>query len=261
MKAGFLQFSPVFGRKKANFIKVVEMMKEKVCDLIVLPELFNTGYTFADREELIALAESAAWGETRDFIQSLAKEKNCLIAYGFAERENHTFYNTCGLMSATGMVGLYRKVHLFCREKELFASGNSGFSVFEYGGIKYGLMICFDWIFPEAARTLALKGAQVILHPANLVLPYCPDAMVTRAIENRVFIITTNRTGEEDRNGQVNRFIGKSQVVSPKAEILARADDEECVQVVEIEPSLALNKDVTPYNNVFADRRPELYFK
>ena len=143
----------------------------------------------------------------------------------------------------------------------MFAPGYSGFSVYEHGGVKYGLMICFDWIFPEAARTLALKGAQIILHPANLVLPYCPDAMVTRAVENRVFIITTNRIGDEERNGQVNRFIGKSQIVSPQAEILARADNEECVQVVEIEPSRALNKDVTPYNNVFSDRRPDLYFK
>jgi predicted amidohydrolase len=261
MKAGFLQFSPVFGLKKANFIKVAEMLKDVTCDLLVLPELFNTGYTFTSREELIELAESVTWGETRDFIQSLAREKNCLIAYGFAERENHTFYNSCGLMSAGGMVGTYRKAHLFCREKELFAPGNSGFNTVEHGGVKYGLMICFDWIYPEAARTLALKGAQVILHPSNLVLSFCPDAMVTRAIENRVFIITANRVGAEDRNGQANRFTGMSQVVSPKAEILVRAADEECVKVVEIEPESALNKDVTPYNNVFADRRPELYFK
>jgi predicted amidohydrolase len=261
MKAGFLQFSPVFGRKKTNFIKVAEMLRAVTCDLVVLPELFNTGYTFTDREELIALAESAAWGETRDFIQSLAQEKKCLIAYGFPERENHTFYNSCGLMSPSGLVGIYRKVHLFGREKELFAPGDTGFDVFEYEGVKYGLMICFDWIYPEAARTLALKGAQVILHPANLVLPYCPDAMVTRAIENRVFIITANRIGNEERKDQVNRFIGKSQVVSPQAEILVKAETEECVRVVEIEPGQALNKDVTPFNNVFADRRPDLYFK
>jgi predicted amidohydrolase len=261
MKAGFLQFNPIFGRKKTNFIKVAEMLKDVTCDLIVLPELFNTGYTFNDREELIALAESAEWGETRDFVQAQAREKNCLIAYGFAERENHMFYNSCSLMGPTGPVGLYRKVHLFCREKEFFAPGNTGFQVFEYGGVKYGLMICFDWIYPEVARTLALKGAQVILHPSNLVLPYCPDAMVTRAIENRVFIITTNRVGTEERNGQANRFIGRSQVVSPKAEVLVRVETEECVRIVEIEPTLALNKDVTPYNNIFTDRRQDLYFK
>ena len=261
MKAGFLQFSPVFGEKRANLDRVEGMMRNTRCDLIVLPELFNTGYTFTNREELIALAESGERGETLERMHALARARNCLIAYGFAERENHTFYNTCALVGPDGLIGRYRKVHLFCREKEFFAPGDAGFPVYEHGGVKYGLMVCFDWIYPEACRTLALKGAQVVVHPSNLVLPYCPDAMVTRAIENRVFIITTNRIGTEERGGQRNRFIGRSQVVTPKAEILVRAGEEECVRVVEFDPALALNKDVTPYNNVFADRRPELYFK
>jgi len=72
------------------------------------------------------------------------------------------------------------------------------------------MMICFDWFFPESARTLALKGAQLILHPSNLVMPYCQDAMITRSIENRVFSITSNRIGRE---GGYN-FTGKSQIVS-----------------------------------------------
>lgn len=261
MKVGFLQFSPVFGDKQSNLDRVAAMMRNLECDLMVLPELFNTGYTFTDREELTALAEPFDRGPTHDWALSQAKTHKCLIAYGFAERENHTFYNTCGLIGPDGLIGHYRKIHLFCREKEFFAPGETGFPVFEYHGVKYGLMICFDWIFPEACRTLALKGAQIIVHPANLVLPYCPDAMVTRAIENRVFIITTNRSGEEERGGQRNRFIGRSQVVSPRAEILVRAGEEECRRVVEIDPSLALNKEVTPYNNIFDDRRPELYFR
>ncbi len=259
MKVGFLQFCPVFGDKRANLERVAAMMLGVSCDFFVLPELFSTGYTFAHRDELFALAEPLRDGETVARMATMAMSGKCLIAFGFAERDNQAVYNTCVLMGPEGVIGQYRKVHLFGREKEIFTPGNAGFSVYEYRGVKYGLMVCFDWIFPEACRTLALKGAQIIAHPSNLVLPYCPEAMVTRAIENRVFIITANRIGIEEHGGQRHRFIGRSQVVSPQAEILIRAAEEECCQVVEIDPLLALNKKVTPYNNIFDDRRPELY--
>jgi predicted amidohydrolase len=123
------------------------------------------------------------------------------------------------------------------------------------------MLICFDWIFPETMRTLALKGAQVILHAANLVMPYCPDAMVTRALENRVFIVTADRIGEEKRNGKEYKFVGKSQIVAPNGEVLIRAEDEECVKIVDIDPVIALDKKVNDFNDLFADRREDLYFK
>jgi len=262
MKIGVLQFNPLFGEKEKNFEKVKIMLKGTTADIIVLPELFNTGYTFLNKDELARLAEPAADGETFNFMSSLAKETGCCFAYGFAEKNNDAFYNSSALVSPSGMIGVYRKMHLYFEEKKFFKPGNRGFPIFEYKGIKVGMLVCFDWIYPEAMRTLALKGAQIILHSANLVMPYCPDAHKTRALENRVYIALANRIGEEKRNGKNFKFIGQSEVVSPEGEILIRADDdEECVKVCEIKPETALNKKLNRYNDLLADRRKEFYFK
>jgi predicted amidohydrolase len=122
-------------------------------------------------------------------------------------------------------------------------------------------MVCFDWFYPEAARTLALKGADILCHPSNLVLPFCPDGMVTRCLENRVFSITANRIGAEARGGKKPlTFIGTSEVVTPNGRVLERAPrDQDAVAVVEIDPSEARNKALNPYNDLLADRRPALY--
>ena len=165
------------------------------------------------------------------------------------------------LISPDGLIGVYRKAHLFFEEKKFFQPGDTGFHIFEYKNVKLGMLICFDWIYPEAMRTLSIKGAQIILHPANLVTPYCPDAMITRALENRVFIILANRCGEEERNGKNNKFIGQSEVVSPQGKILVRVGQEECVKIVDIDPSLALNKKFNQYNDLLIDRREHLYFR
>ena len=255
-----MQFEPIFGEKKRNLGAVNELLKDVNADLIVLPELFNTGYTFVNKSELAELAETKT-GETADFINSLAKEKNCWFAYGYAEKDKNFFYDSIALMAPHGLIGTYRKAHLFGEEKFFFQPGDTGFPIFAYHGVKLGMLICFDWIYPEATRTLALKGAQVILHTANLVLPYCPDALITRAIENRVFIVMADRIGKERRPGKENKFIGKSQIVSPRGEILIRVNDEACAKVVDINPDLALDKKATPYNDIFAERREDLYFK
>jgi predicted amidohydrolase len=123
-------------------------------------------------------------------------------------------------------------------------------------------MVCFDWIFPEAARTLALRGADIICHPSNLVMSYCQNAMFTRALENRVFTITANRTGK-DVNGE-NRieFTGESIIVSPKGEYISRASkDKEELVFVNIDPGLSRNKYISDKNNIFDDRRELFYYR
>lgn len=122
-------------------------------------------------------------------------------------------------------------------------------------------MICFDWFFPEVARSLALAGAEIIAHPANLILPYCPDAMVTRCIENRVFAITANRIGSEQRGGKRRlTCIGRSEVVDPKGRILRRApSDKDSLEIVEINPHEARNKKISPRNHLFRDRRTQFF--
>ena len=247
--------------KKQNFEKVRKLLRHITADIVVLPELFNTGYAFLNKGELSELAEPTDAGETYDFIVSLAQEMNCCFAYGFAEKCDSAYYNSSALISPTGRVGLYRKAHLYNKEKELFQHGDTHFNVHEYKGVKVGMLICFDWIYPEAMRTLALKGAQIILHPANLVMSYCPDANITRAIENHIFIITANRIGEEERGDSKYTFIGKSEIISPNGDILVRAKEEECVKICTVDPSLALNKKINEHNDLLKDRREDLYFK
>jgi len=123
------------------------------------------------------------------------------------------------------------------------------------------MMICFDWQFPESARSLALRGAQIICHPSNLVLPWCQEAMKTRSLENRVFSITSNRTGTEINGEYKQYFTGKSQILGTKGEILIRMNDtEEGIYSVVIDPELASDKKVSEVNSVFADRRPSMYY-
>ncbi|MEO0205380.1 MAG: nitrilase-related carbon-nitrogen hydrolase, partial [candidate division WOR-3 bacterium] len=172
MKIGLVQFSPVFGEKETNFECEENLLNSISADLIVLPELFNTGYLFLDKEELRSLAEPAEKGPTYEFISGLCKQKKCAIAYGFAEEKGNAIYNSAILMSPEGIVGLYRKTHLFFEEWFIFTPGNLPYQVFEYRGVKIGMLICFDYIYPEAMRTLALKGAQIVILPANLVLHF-----------------------------------------------------------------------------------------
>jgi|UniRef100_A0A7V3RI05 predicted amidohydrolase len=260
MRVGFIQFSPLFGEKKKNFKKVMNLVEDLNADLIVLPELFNTGYLFLNKQELVELAESPGKGETHDFILQLCNKKNCGIIYGFAEKCGDNFYNSVIFMAPEGIIGHYRKTHLFFEEWFFFTPGDLPYNIFEYKGVKIGMLICFDYIYPEAMRTLALKGAQIVTLSANLVLQFCPDAMVTRSIENRIFTILADRTGIEERGGKMLKFIGKSQIVGPDGEILVRVGEKECGIVVDINPELALDKRVTPHNDIFAQRRPELYF-
>ena len=165
------------------------------------------------------------------------------------------------LVGPGGFISVYRKAHLYSNEKRLFTPGNTPFEVHDIGKARVGMMICFDWLFPEAARTLALKGADIICHPSNLVLPHCPQAMITRCLENRVFAVTANRVGSEARVGKERlRFIGKSQIVSPSGEVLIRASGTRpAVSVVEIDPKEARKKNINPKNDVLGDRREKLY--
>ena len=121
-------------------------------------------------------------------------------------------------------------------------------------------MICFDWRFPEVMRTLTLRGAQIVAHPSNLVLPFCQAAMVTRCLENTVFAATANRIGTEDRDGRSVSFTGRSVIMGTQGEHLASGSISSAdVLTVEIDPKLADSKTINPYNDTLATRRTEFY--
>ncbi|TLY35508.1 MAG: acyltransferase [Nitrospirae bacterium] len=260
MKVGYLQFNPVFGEVARNLDQVGERLAGLTCDLLVLPELFNTGYQFVSVDETRKLAEEIP-GPTTAWLGKLAARRRMHLVAGLAEREGDRLYNSAVLVGPSGVIGRYRKTHLFFEETIWFAPGETGFSVFDIGHARVGIMICFDWFYPESARTLALKGADIIAHPSNLVLPHCPDSMVTRCLENRVFAVTCNRIGSEERGGKKKlTYIGNSEVVAPNGKILQRAKpDQPELAMVEIDPLEARNKRINPYNDLLAGRRPDLY--
>jgi len=260
-KIGVCQFQPKLLDREYNLRKMVEMVSGAKADLLVFPELATSGYVFNDKKEVESMAENGASGETTKIFKKLSAENNCSYAVGFVERDDDKLFNSALLVNPNGEIFIYRKIHLFFEEKKWFAGGDIGFEVFPAkAGIKIGMMICFDWIFPEAARTLALKGAQIIVHPANLVLPWCQQAMITRSLENRVFSVTANRIGLEKNREKEMFFTGQSQVLSPKGEIIKRlSETEEKVFVAEIETELSKDKNITEFNNIFSDRKPEFY--
>ena len=260
MKVGFFQYSPIFGKPEKNLDLLSDNIRMvKSLDILVLPELALTGYTFEDSEEAYSLSEEVGGKLTGELI-SIAGGNNVTMAVGFLEREGKHLYNSSVLINGKGVVGVYRKVHLFREEKSIFKSGNTGFPVFSVGNVKVGLLVCFDWIFPEAARTLALKGADIILHSANLVLPFYQNAAVTRAMENRVFIVLANRNGVEERFGSRNEFTGESEIVEPGGRVILKTGKPDVgIFSIDIDPGEARDKKVTELNDVFQDRKPEFY--
>ncbi|HEY9074943.1 MAG TPA: nitrilase-related carbon-nitrogen hydrolase [Anaerolineaceae bacterium] len=261
IRAGFAQFAPRRYDVDANAAQVRRLLAGVKADLMVLPELANSGYLYARPEDIAPFSEPGdGSGPFLSALREMAGQMGGVIVSGFAEKAGQCLYNSAAAVSATGVLAVYRKTHLFGGEKDLFSPGDSGFQVLPLPAFTLGMMICFDWFFPESARTLALRGAQVLAHPANLVLPYCQQAMLTRSLENRVFTVTANRTGEETLGGQTLGFTGASQATDPRGSRLLQAPAEgECVQLCEFDPSLALDKRVTPQNDLFADCRPEMY--
>ncbi|MBI2412432.1 MAG: acyltransferase [Deltaproteobacteria bacterium] len=261
MKIGFLQTRPVFGEIKKNTENAAGEIERLDCDLIVLPELFSTGYQFRNKAELLKLSEEIDGGYAVGRLKDIAKKKNMHIVAGLAEKEGRRAYNSSVLIGPKGVVGLYRKAHLFWDERKIFTPGDRPLSVHKAGRARVGMMICFDWVFPEVARTLALLGADIICQPSNLVLPYCPEAMKTRSLENRVFSITANRVGTEERvAGKRLKFIGSSQIVAPNGAVLYRAGGWRVeARVVEVDPRDARRKKITPLNDIIKDRRVDLF--
>lgn len=259
MKVGYIQNSPVFGEKDINFAQIEELIKNVKADLIILPELFATGYTFISKEEAINLAEDGN-GITSHFLQKISQKTKAIVAGGFVEKEGSKTFNSAMLVSGDEVIGIYRKIHLYYKEKLWFSPGDQPFKIHEIDDVKIGMMICFDWIFPESIRSLALLGADIIAHPANLVLPYCQNAMITRCLENRIFVITANRIGTEKRGEDNFIFTGGSQIISARGEALSSAPVKEIYSdIVEIDINQARDKALNTYNDLFKDRRPSLY--
>ncbi|MEJ2294066.1 MAG: nitrilase-related carbon-nitrogen hydrolase [Candidatus Lokiarchaeota archaeon] len=259
MRVGYIQTSPIFGEKEKNFTQINNLVSNTKADILVLPELFATGYTFVSKREVANFSENTE-GITAIFLARLAKKTDALVIGGYIETSDKKIYNSAMIVSKEGVIGNYRKLHLYYKEKLWFSQGNLPLKIYKFKDFNIGVMICFDWFFPETMRSLALLGADIVAHPANLVLPYCQDAMVIRCLENKVYAITSNRIGIEKRGVDYFKFTGKSQITSYNGEILTSAPgDEIFIDITEIELENVRDKSINAYNHIFEDRRVEFY--
>jgi predicted amidohydrolase len=260
LRVGYYQYRPLFGKVQQNLTKVMQALHKVSVDILVLPELAFTGYHFQDRAEVLALAEDPQSSSTVASLADLCKRRDFYMVTGFAEKAGDKVYNSALLIGPDGLLHTYRKLHLFNNETLYFNPGDTPLSVQSVRGVKLGMMVCFDWAFPEVARILAIEGADILCHPSNLVLTYCQQAMLTRCLENKVFAITTNRYGADKRPHGELKFTGKSQIVAPGGKLLQRAvAQQDALFITKINPDEARNKNLTPRNSIFTDRRPEYY--
>lgn len=258
LNVAIIQFSPVLGHEDKTINKIGDFLSGlEDQDVIVLPELANSGYNFADKDQAYETSGEVEKSSFISFLHDFTVRNNNIIITGFNERiPSGKLFNSSVMINRGGIAGKYRKIHLFMNEKDYFEPGDLGLPVFEFNGYKAGMLICFDYLFPEVWRGLALKGADIIFHPSNLVTPYGHRVVALHSIVNRIFIVTANRTGTE---GELT-FRGNSLVTDPLGSKIAEgAADREQVIKVSFDPLRARDKMITARNHVFKDLRPEFY--
>ena len=261
------QIDPKMGDRDANLATIERLTREAAARnarLILFPECSLTGYGYVSLEEALADAESIP-GPTIERVSGLARELGIHIVFGMVEREGDRVFNAAPFVGPEGLIGVYRKTHLPFEVLDRFATpGDVGLPIFDTDLGRVGILICYDKRFPEPARVLALKGADIILHPTNLPPGGAPQPEFmyqSRAAENRVWILSADRIGIE----RGVRFIGRSMIVDPTGSRLAEGStDREELLVAEILPAAARQKDLVFDPGVyelhpFRDRRPELY--
>jgi predicted amidohydrolase len=239
----------------------LEIMREAVSEakradagLVIFPELILTGYNIGEAGWELA---EAADGPSAKRIVDMARSYGIAILYGYPERAGETLYNASQLIARNGdRLASYRKCQLSgAGERQLFAPGDEAIVV-ELEGLKLGLLICYDIEFPEAARLLALKGAELIAVASATPQPHDEIARIlvpARALENQVFVAFANRCGRE---GEL-AYTGGSCVIGPDGADIARAAGEECLLIAEIDTAeIARRRAKFGY---LADRRQDLY--
>ncbi|NOT35037.1 MAG: acyltransferase [Candidatus Eisenbacteria bacterium] len=260
LRVAFVQGRPSFGRTDENLERGLALAAPVAADLVVLPELWSTGYVFSSHAEVASLAEDAASGATARALKAAARRERRHYIAGFAEAARGGPFNSAMLVGPSGVKAVYRKLHLFERERHWFKPGNLALEVSRVGPARVGMLICFDWRFPEAARVLALAGADVIAHPSNLVFQHAQEAMRTRALENQLYVVTANRTGADVRPAGRVAFTGRSQLVDTWGRVMVRAGVRDSVaHAADCDLALARRKRLTSVTPLFANRRPEFY--
>jgi predicted amidohydrolase len=231
--------------------------------LSVFPEAILSGYGFKSVEEAWAHAEPLP-GPATEVLGADCRRLGVWVVFGLLERQGDRLYNACALVGPGGFQGRYRKAHLpFLGIDRYAAAGDTPFEVHDLGGLRIGINICYDAGFPEAARCLALAGADLILLPTNWPegAASTPKYLVpARALENHVYYAAVNRVGTE----RGFRFIGNSLIVNVHGDTLTAAGSGEEIIYADIDAAIARAKRIVFIPGQYevdriAHRRPELY--
>lgn len=266
-----------------NADRLVRTAAEQGAQVILLPELFETWYfcqekNYASYQLAVPLSENPAVLH----FQRVAKELGVVLPVSFFERDGNAFYNSVAVLDADGSIlGVYRKTHIpddhFYQEKFYFTPGNTGFRVWDTAYGRLGVGICWDQWFPEAARCMALSGAQLLLYPTAIgsepiiecdSMPHWRRCMQGHAAANVIPVIAANRIGEErvqpskDNNEQSSSlvFYGSSFLTDETGELVEGADrSREAVLLHHYD--LSAIEEMRLSWGLFRDRRPYMYGK
>ena len=262
------------GENIARAEKLVRQAAERGAQIVLLQELFETPYFPKDEDAShYELSTEPERNEAIAAMRSLARELEVVLPVSFFERANNAMFNTVAIVDADGEVlGSYRKSHIpdapGYSEKYYFNHGDTGFRVWQTRYARIGVAICWDQWFPEAARVMALKGAELLLYPTAIgsepdgtdcrALPHWQRVMQGHAAANLVPVVASNRIGSEQGKSCSLQFFGGSFISDHLGEKIAEADrDSEGVLVEEIDLRQA-ERDRLHWN-LFRDRRPDLY--
>ncbi len=242
MILGALQMNVIKDDKASNLDTVQRLIISPV-DLVVLPELFSTGYFFDSGDKLMEIAEEIPNGYTTDRLTEIAKAANCHLVGAIVEKEEGKLYITAVLAGPNGYVGKQRKRHLTDHETKYFTPGDSS-EVFNILDCRVGMLICFEGWFPESSRELTVRGAQIICHSMLTCQQKTMDIMRVRAIENKVFMVVANSISTEMFDNNSITFRGDSRVIDFNGNILINAGKEEKLISAEVDEKAASLKDL-----------------
>ena len=254
-------------------IHLIEKAAEQGANIILLQELFQTPYFCIQYdEEIFKLAQTFENNKILDEMSKIAKDLNVVLPISFFEKDNNAYFNSIAVINADGnILGKYRKSHIpdgpGYLEKYYFNPGNTGFKVWETKFGKIGIGICWDQWFPEAARIMALKGAEILFYPTaigdEIMSEYDSSSAWQRVMQghaaaNIVPVVASNRIGAETLKDQTNGFYGKSFICDRTGNIISEASkDKEEIIIAEID--IEENHLFRRNWGLFRDRRVDLY--
>jgi predicted amidohydrolase len=277
-KIAAVQMDCAFADKTKNLDTIrarLREAKQNGAQLVIFPECALTGYCFESKDEAAVHAEPIPGPSTQLLAADCANLRVCAVV-GLLESvssppgrgvggEDLQLFNACTLISPSGVVANYRKIHLpFLGVDRFTTPGDEPFAVHDLGGVRVGMNICYDGGFPESARCLMLLGADLVVLPTNWptgAISTAKTLIPARALENHVYYAAVNRVGME----RGFRFIGMSRIIGCTGEFLAVSDDDQpTILYAEIDAEKARNKHLVNIPGKYelhrsADRRPKMY--